>query len=442
MAQRAPIDRHGEVFRRARPHLFDFRFVRDPLRLKAGREDFDGIARRPFFLLRLRLVMARIASRVAGLAIGQELEQNRPVTGSAPCRRAFGRCIDRLNVVAVRRLASDSILGRAVGDARISHHEIDPSPGTVQIVLADEDRRQPPDCGHVHAFVEGAFGHRAIAEEAGDDPIALLHLERQRHARRERNAAADDGDAGNHALAHVADMHRTALAFAAAGRSSEQFVEELLLAKPFGDGMAMAAERRSYEIVSPQSGADADRRRLLALALVDGAGHGAFEEQEAYALLEFTDPDHPVEEIELPTVVEGRAHASTSIRAMTSPIATFASGAARISRTVPVAAEFDLRRRLVGFDLEQRLAALDPRALRDEPALDQDIRALCGRQIGHLHVNPQPIPPSLACARRRTRPPRRRQTRRRSRRPSGPLRRRALRRREAFAACPSHGQFL
>ena len=93
-------------------------------------------------------------------------------------------------------------------------------------------------------------------------------------------------------------MHRPALALAAAGRGAEQFVQQLLLAQPLGDGVAVAAEGRGDEVVRPQGGADADRRRLLALTLMDGAGHRAFEEQEAHPLLELADADHPLEQLE------------------------------------------------------------------------------------------------------------------------------------------------
>ena len=152
--------------------------------------------------------------------------------------------------------------------------------GAVEVVFADEDHRQVPDGGHVHAFVESALGHGAVAEEAGDHLAALLHLEGQRHAGGHGNAAGDDGDARDHALGHVADVHAAAFALAAAGGGAEQFVEQFLHAEPLGQGVPVPAERRSDEIVAAEGGADAHGGRLLALALVDRAGHDAFQEEK------------------------------------------------------------------------------------------------------------------------------------------------------------------
>ena len=144
------------------------------------------------------------------------------------------------------------------------------------------------------AFVESALRDGPVAEETGDDLVGLLQLERQRHAGRKRNAAADDRDAGDHALAHVADMHRSALAPAAAGRGAEQLVEQFLLGQSLGEGVPVATEGRGDEVVRSQRGADPDRRRFLALALVNRAGHRALEEKEAHAFLELADADHPL----------------------------------------------------------------------------------------------------------------------------------------------------
>ena len=56
--------------------------------------------------------------------------------------------------------------------------------------------------------------------------------------------------------------------------------------------MAVAAKGRGDEIVFVQCSANAGSRRLLALALVDRAGHRAFQEQELHPFLKFADKHH------------------------------------------------------------------------------------------------------------------------------------------------------
>ena len=101
---------------------------------------------------------------------------------------------------------------------------------------------------------------------------------------------------GTMPLLHVADVHRPALALAAAGRGAEQLVEHLLRRQPLGQRVAVAAERRGDPVIAAERRAYADRRRLLALALVDRAGHRAFEEKELHAFLELANHDHPLEQ--------------------------------------------------------------------------------------------------------------------------------------------------
>ena len=152
-----------------------------------------------------------------------------------------------------------------------------------------------------------AFGHGTVAKEAGRDAIGFLHLECQREPGRHGNASGDDGNARNHALGHVADVHAAALALAAAGRRAEQLVEQFLHRQAFGQGVAVSAKGGGDEIILPQRGAHADGGRLLALALVNGARHDAFEKEELDALLELPNDRHSLvqPEEEIPRVRRG-----------------------------------------------------------------------------------------------------------------------------------------
>ena len=59
--------------------------------------------------------------------------------------------------------------------------------------------------------MERPLGDGAVAEEAGGHLPGLLHFERQGHAGGHGDAAADDGDAGDHALGEVAHVHAAPL---------------------------------------------------------------------------------------------------------------------------------------------------------------------------------------------------------------------------------------
>ena len=98
-------------------------------------------------------------------------------------------------------------------------------------------------------------------------------------------------------------MHRPAFPLAAAGRGTEELEEQFLDREPPGQGMAVAAKGRGDEISFLDRRADADGRGLLALALVNRAGHGSFEEEELDPLLELADQDHaPIETEEEGTI--------------------------------------------------------------------------------------------------------------------------------------------
>ena len=86
----------------------------------------------------------------------------------------------------------------------------------VEIVLADEQHRQAPQRGEIHALVELALGDRAFAEEAGGDDVVAPHAVGEREPDRQRQAAADDGVAAVEIGRAVEQMHRAAAPAAAA----------------------------------------------------------------------------------------------------------------------------------------------------------------------------------------------------------------------------------
>ena len=126
------------------------------------------------------------------------------------------RSLDGDDVHAVDRVAGDAISRGLAVDVGLGLGPLQRRAHRVEVVLADEQHRQLPQRGEVHAFVELALGDRAVAEEAGGDRVAALHLVAKRDADRERQPAADDGVAAVEPGRAVEQVHRAAAAAAAA----------------------------------------------------------------------------------------------------------------------------------------------------------------------------------------------------------------------------------
>jgi hypothetical protein len=88
--------------------------------------------------------------------------------------------------------------------------------GLPLVVLADEEDRELPDGREVQRLVEDPLAGGAVAEEAGDDLVAPLHRDGERHAGRQGELAADDRRREDHAELLRRDVKRAALAAAVA----------------------------------------------------------------------------------------------------------------------------------------------------------------------------------------------------------------------------------
>ena len=196
-------------------------------------------------------------------AVGLALEQRR----ARPFARSFDRFAGRLvhghRVHAVDDDAGHAVTGRAVGDVDdrlvVGLRRV----FAVAVVLADQDRRQLVERGHVRRFVEGAFVDRAVAEERNGDVFGLPELLRERGADRDRRTAADDAVCAEHAELHVADVHAAAFAFAVAGGAAVELREHAVELAAFGDQVAVAAMRAGDLIVVRQMHHHAGGDRFL-----------------------------------------------------------------------------------------------------------------------------------------------------------------------------------
>ena len=162
---------------------------------------------------------------------------------------------------------------------RVAHHAVDAGRGAVEVVLADEDDRQVPDGGQVDAFVEGPLGDGAVAEEAGDDVRLFCILNASAMPAASGMPPPTMAMPGTMPLAMLPTCIDPPLPWQQPVVGAEQLEEQLLDRQPLGQGVAVAAEGGGDEIVRLERRADADGRRLLALALVDRAGHRRLRER-------------------------------------------------------------------------------------------------------------------------------------------------------------------
>ena len=142
------------------------------------------------------------------------------------------------------------------------------------------------------------LGDRAIAEETRDHSPALLHFHCECHAGGKRDSAPHNGDARHHPFLHIAHVHRSPFASAAAGGRAKELEEQLLGRESFRQRVAMPSKGGGDEVTRLEGRAHAHGRRLLALALVDRSGHGPLQEQELHPLLKLANHDHPPVKVE------------------------------------------------------------------------------------------------------------------------------------------------
>lgn len=126
--------------------------------------------------------------------------------------------------------------------------------------------------------MQGALGHRPVAEEGDGDAAGAAHLMGEGAAGGDGQARADDAVGAQHADAHVGDVHRAATAAAYALGPAHDFEEEPLEVETFGQRVAVPAMIGGKGVFEAQRGAHADRHRLLPDAEMDEARHLAVGE--------------------------------------------------------------------------------------------------------------------------------------------------------------------
>ena len=110
-------------------------------------------------------------------AVSPYLEKERPARRRARPRRARARRgLDGEHIHAVDHAGRDPVARGLEAKIGLRLVALERGAHSVEVVLAEEQDRKLPERGEVQRFVELAFGHGAVAEEAGGDPLRPCSL--------------------------------------------------------------------------------------------------------------------------------------------------------------------------------------------------------------------------------------------------------------------------
>src|SRR6185437_12218081 len=181
------------------------------------------------------------------------------------------------------------------------------------VVLADEDRRQPPEGGDVHRLDEDPALDGAVAEE--DDRDRIRHGEPcgERRAEREWNVAADHAGRAEEPVLAVDQMHRPAEPSAEAGVAAHQLRHHRPHWRALRQRVSVGAVPGVDDVVVAELRADPDGYRLLPGGEVDEAVHLVRARELADPLLEGADPPHLPQELVLVYAATGDSSTAATI---------------------------------------------------------------------------------------------------------------------------------
>ena len=291
--RRGPVDGVLHLALRLRRQLAIAGLVEQARLGRAVAQAQDGIDVAPLRLFVLAAVALQVGAHgMVVPAIGQGLDQARSLARPRPQRGAQHRVVDRRGVVAVDPAARQVVGRGAAGDAAAGDHAVAGRRQAVEVVLAEEDQRQPPDRRQVHGLVEDALAGRAVAEEGDADRARAAQLLGQGGAGAESHAGTDDAVRAQDAALEVRDVHRAAEAVAVALGLAHQLGHHPAQFGALGDGVPVAAVVGQDEVLGLQRLAGAGGDGFLADRGMRRALDPAFEEELLGPPLELADAQH------------------------------------------------------------------------------------------------------------------------------------------------------
>ncbi len=275
-----------------RVHLLGLALLEDALLLELAREDLDRVLLAPLGDLLLGAVLLGVGHRVAAEAVGDRLDEHRLALLARLLQRLADHVVGVEHVHAVAAHARDAeALAAAV---QVGHRGVALDRGAhAELVVRDhEDDRQVPQRGEVERLAERALVGGAVAEHAQRDLLGPAVVGGQRHARGEREVAADDPVAAHEAVLEVEHVHRAAAAVRHAGLAAEQLGHDLVAIRAARQRVAVRAIGRDQVVLVAHRADGADDRRLLADREVEEAADLRLRVHLARALLEAPDEHH------------------------------------------------------------------------------------------------------------------------------------------------------
>src|SRR5262249_54141290 len=134
----------------------------------------------------------------------------------------------------------------------------------VEVVLADEHDRKPPDRRPVEAFVKDTLVDRAVAEEGDGDAALPVHLEGERGPHRDRDSLGEDRRRCDHSDLGVGEMDRSAASPRAARFPAVELGDQGGEIAALGEVVRVTAMATVDDIVALERAAHADGDGLLA----------------------------------------------------------------------------------------------------------------------------------------------------------------------------------
>src|SRR6476646_9437378 len=222
------------VRERARPGVVDglldlrARVLLEPLVAERPLQSEDWVELLPLLGRERLSIELRVALVVAAEPVGEAFEEERTFVRARLGEEASECLVHPEHVVAVHGLALDPPgrdhlahpLDVCVRRARGELGEA--------VVLADEDRGQPPEGCQVDRLDEDAALDGPVAEEHDRDRLAAGEARGERAPQRKRDVAADDAGRAEEAVTCIDDVHRAAHAPAEAVVASHQLRHQLV----------------------------------------------------------------------------------------------------------------------------------------------------------------------------------------------------------------------
>src|SRR5688572_6774161 len=208
-------------------------------------------------------VLCGIGHRVAAVAVGHHLEDERPLAGTRMLDGACARRANLLDVHAVDVLTRNGERQAALGQIRRRRRALDRGAHRILVVLDDEHGGQLPQLRHVEGLVDLPLVGGAVAEVCEADPAIAAIEVGEGEPGAERHAGADNTVAAVEAFLGREHVHRPAFALRAAVPAPGELGHDALRSHADGKRVPMITVGGDHLVVWLERHLHADDDRFL-----------------------------------------------------------------------------------------------------------------------------------------------------------------------------------